>query len=71
MSEDCMHCKKFCVPYIYYLKNDIANGDIVMFQHRKNSPLIRIDGDAVQLQRTEYGRCQTDVELHGVRLTVR
>ena len=39
--------------------------------HRKNSPLIRIDGDAVQLQRTEYGRCQTDVELHGVRLAVR
>ena len=27
-----MHCKKFCVPYMYYLKNDIANGNIVMFQ---------------------------------------
>ena len=40
-------------------------------QHRKSSPLIRIDGDAVQLQRTEYGRCQMDVELHGVRLAVR
>ena len=25
-------------------------------KHMKNSPLIRIDGDAVQLQRTEYGR---------------
>ena len=43
----------------------------VQRSHRKNSPLIRIDGDAVQLQRTEYGRCQTDVELHGVRLAVR
>ena len=38
--------------------------------HRKNSPLIWIDGDAVQLQRMEYGRCQTDVELQGVRLAV-
>ena len=50
----------------------ISNGvDRYANKHRKNSPLIRIDGDAVQLQRTEYGRCQTDVELHGVRLAVR
>ena len=41
-----------------------------LYKHRKNSPLIRIDGDVVQLQRTEYGWCQTDVELHGVRLAV-
>ena len=39
--------------------------------HRKNSPLIRIDGGTVQVQRTEYGRCQTDVDVHAVRLTVR
>ena len=39
--------------------------------HRKNSPLIRIDGDTVQVQRTEYGQCQTDVDVHGVRLAVR
>ena len=39
--------------------------------HRKNSPLVRIDGDTVQVQRTEYGRCQTAEGVHGVRLAVR
>ena len=39
-------------------------------EHRKNSPLIRIDGDTVQLQRTEYDDVKRDVDVHGVRLAV-
>ena len=35
--------------------------------HWKNR-LIRIDGDTVQVQRTEYGRCQTDVDVHIVHI---
>ena len=54
-----------------YLETEKDNWYGSHYTHRKNSPLIRIDGDAVQLQRTEYGQCQMDVELHGVRLAVR
>ena len=32
--------------------------------------LIQIDGDTVQVQRMEYRRCQTDVDVHVVRIGI-